>query len=300
VVLDTARRRSQPLELSWIWLWLWETGAILAAAQIQAPRLRQIASHCPFRSSKPIQSVSQSLSHLSVDTFVSPFQESISDANLFVFPFSAHFLDVRVLVCSLFRTPSRSAPLTPPVQAGTLSSLLTLSDTLPKTDSTFTTTVSKTLDTIRTLLNDPSQLSQHARVNDRPAEEFVIPSAAGGAGYWRWDRGRWGEGRKVGEVLEDLARVSARCDRVVGRRGYKAMGASRSGSARSAVSDTALGAKGVHISIPTPAFWRDGLHHYLTSPRRGLLETEHLAPIPRVPTTTFGPLISDDHLRPPP
>jgi hypothetical protein len=56
-------------------------------------------------------------------------------------------------------------------------------------------------------------------VNDRPAEEFVIPSAAGGAGYWRWDRGRWGEGRKVGEVIEDLARVSARCDCVRGRRG---------------------------------------------------------------------------------
>ncbi|RSH94719.1 Vacuolar ATP synthase subunit C [Saitozyma podzolica] len=100
----------------------------------------------------------------------------------------------------------------PELKAGTLSSLLTLSDTLPKTDSTFTTTVSKTLDTIRTLLNDPSQLSQHARVNDRPAEEFVIPSAAGGAGYWRWDRGRWGEGRKVGEVLEDLAREMSSID----------------------------------------------------------------------------------------
>lgn len=46
-------RRSQPAELPSTWLWLSETGAVLAYIQVQVPRLRQIASQCHLRSSKP-------------------------------------------------------------------------------------------------------------------------------------------------------------------------------------------------------------------------------------------------------
>ncbi|WRT65749.1 uncharacterized protein IL334_002697 [Kwoniella shivajii] len=91
----------------------------------------------------------------------------------------------------------------PELKAGTLSSLLTLSDTLPKLDSQFTTTVSKLLDTLRTLVSeDSAKLAQHARVNDRPAEEFLL----GGGGGFRWDKGRWGSGGKVLEVVDALTK----------------------------------------------------------------------------------------------
>ncbi|WVN90701.1 uncharacterized protein L203_105943 [Cryptococcus depauperatus CBS 7841] len=89
----------------------------------------------------------------------------------------------------------------PEFKTGTLSSLLTLSDALPKLDSAFTGTVSKLLDQLRTLVeNNSSKVQQHARVNDRPAEEYVM---GGGKGF-KWDKGRWGEGSKVGDVLEML------------------------------------------------------------------------------------------------
>ncbi|KAK6907408.1 V-type H+-transporting ATPase subunit C [Kwoniella mangroviensis CBS 10435] len=91
----------------------------------------------------------------------------------------------------------------PELKAGTLSSLLTLSDALPKLDSQFTSTVSKLLDTLRSLVSDDSaKVAQHARVNDRPAEEFLL----GGGGGFRWDKGRWGSGGKVLEVVEALTK----------------------------------------------------------------------------------------------
>ncbi|KAK4689915.1 V-type H+-transporting ATPase subunit C, partial [Tremellales sp. Uapishka_1] len=88
----------------------------------------------------------------------------------------------------------------PELKTGTLSSLLTLSDTLPKLDASFTSTVSKLLDTLRSLTSDdPEKLAQHARVNDRPVEEYVF-------GNRGWDKGRWGEGGKVGDVVDALTK----------------------------------------------------------------------------------------------
>lgn len=86
------------------------------------------------------------------------------------------------------------------LQTGTLSSLLTLSDTLPKLDATFTQSVSKILDTLRSLTDD-QRLASHARINDRPVDEWVM--------QFRWDRGRWGEGGKVGDVVGALNQVGS-------------------------------------------------------------------------------------------
>lgn len=52
--------------------------------------------------------------------------------------------------------------------------------------------------------NNNDKMAQHARVNDRPAEEYLM---AGGDGF-KWDKGRWGEGGKVTEVVGALSRVS--------------------------------------------------------------------------------------------
>ncbi|WOO83896.1 V-type proton ATPase subunit C [Vanrija pseudolonga] len=92
----------------------------------------------------------------------------------------------------------------PELKAGTLSSLINLSDSLPKTDQQFTTTVSKLLETLRSLVSeDATRVAQHARVNDRPAEEYVLPDPNGN-GSWQWDKRRWGDGGKVADVIEAL------------------------------------------------------------------------------------------------
>ncbi|TXT12884.1 hypothetical protein VHUM_01285 [Vanrija humicola] len=92
----------------------------------------------------------------------------------------------------------------PELKAGTLSSLINLSDSLPKTDQQFTTTVSKLLETLRSLVSeDATRVAQHARVNDRPADEYVLPDPNGN-GSWQWDKRRWGDGGKVADVIDAL------------------------------------------------------------------------------------------------
>ena len=51
-------------------------------------------------------------------------------------------------------------------------------------------------------------MQQHVRVNDRPVEEYLIPDPQG-SGSWRWDKGRWGEGGKVVDVIAALQSVSS-------------------------------------------------------------------------------------------
>lgn len=68
------------------------------------------------------------------------------------------------------------------MQSGTLSSLLTLSDYLPKQDTFFTQTVSKLLDTLRSLLNDdPQKLELHTRVS-------ISSPGLNGEGHHRWEK----------------------------------------------------------------------------------------------------------------
>jgi V-type H+-transporting ATPase subunit C len=101
---------------------------------------------------------------------------------------------------------------------------LTLSDTLPKHDAYFTSTVSKLLDTIKSLATDPQaqannnnntskddkdKLESYARVNDIPPTQYLIPRSGSNEGGWSWDKARWGNDGKVTEVVDALVKVSA-------------------------------------------------------------------------------------------
>lgn len=71
-------------------------------------------------------------------------------------------------------------------------------------DTAFTSVVSKLLDQLRSLVgDDKARIAQHARVNDRPVEEYVLPDSHGPS-PWRWDKGRWGGDGKVGDVVAAL------------------------------------------------------------------------------------------------
>jgi len=86
-------------------------------------------------------------------------------------------------------------------QAGTLDSLIALSEELPKQDAVFTATVAKTVDTLRNLLNnDPSKLAQHIQVNEGSVDGYILSG-------WKWNEGRYGVQRGLREMLEVLTKV---------------------------------------------------------------------------------------------
>jgi V-type H+-transporting ATPase subunit C len=89
------------------------------------------------------------------------------------------------------------------IQAGTLDSLISLSEDLPKQDAAFTAIVAKTVDTLRNLLNnDPSKLAQHVQVNEGSVDGYLL-------GGWRWNEGRYGVQRGLRELVDILIKVSA-------------------------------------------------------------------------------------------
>jgi V-type H+-transporting ATPase subunit C len=87
------------------------------------------------------------------------------------------------------------------IQAGTLDSLIALSEELPKQDVAFTATVAKTVDTLRNLLNnDPSKLAQHVQINEGSVDGYLL-------GGWRWNEGRYGVQRGLREMVDILIKV---------------------------------------------------------------------------------------------
>ena len=86
-------------------------------------------------------------------------------------------------------------------QTGTLESLITLSEELPKQDSFFTQTIAKIVDILRNLLNnDPSKLAQHILVEERPVDEYVLKD-------WSWNEGRYVLHKSMKEIVDTLAKV---------------------------------------------------------------------------------------------
>ncbi|TEB39299.1 V-ATPase subunit C family protein [Coprinellus micaceus] len=86
----------------------------------------------------------------------------------------------------------------PSFKTGTLDSLITLSEDLPKQDAFFTATVAKSVDTLRNLLNnDPSKLAQHILVDERNVDSYTL-------GGWKWNEGRYPVQRSLRELVDGL------------------------------------------------------------------------------------------------
>ncbi|KAL1728894.1 hypothetical protein EV714DRAFT_237779 [Schizophyllum commune] len=97
------------------------------------------------------------------------------------------------------KAPSRSVSQLgiPSFKTGTLDSLITLSEELPKQDASFTAVVAKTVDTLRNLLNnDPNKLSQHILVNETSVDDYLAD--------WNWNEGRYGTQRSLRETVDAL------------------------------------------------------------------------------------------------
>ncbi|KAI3622605.1 vacuolar atp synthase subunit c [Moniliophthora roreri] len=94
----------------------------------------------------------------------------------------------------------------PSFKTGTLDSLISLSEELPKQDTYFTNTVAKIVDTLRNLLNnDPSKLSQHILVNERSVDDHILRN-------WKWNEGRYGVQKSLKEMVDTLNKEMASID----------------------------------------------------------------------------------------
>ncbi|KAI0359182.1 ATPase V1 complex subunit C [Trametes cingulata] len=121
-----------------------------------------------------------------------------------------HELSTKLCSSSKSVQPSNLAQLSiPSFKTGTLDSLVTLSEELPKHDAFFTATVAKTVDTLRNLLNnDPSKLSQHILVNERPVDAYLLRG-------WSWNEGRYGVQRSLREMVDVLNKEMTSIDNVM-------------------------------------------------------------------------------------
>ena len=92
----------------------------------------------------------------------------------------------------------------PPLKTGTLDSLITLSDELPKLDASFTGIVAKIVDTLRALLNnDEDALAQHVLVNEQEIDRYMLG--------WSWNGSKYRTDRSLRDILDTLQKVRAPC-----------------------------------------------------------------------------------------
>lgn len=96
----------------------------------------------------------------------------------------------------------------PPLKTGTLESLISLSEDLPKLDGQYTQIVAKIIDTLRALLNnDEAALSQHVLVNEQSLDDYMLG--------WSWNTGKYRADRGLRETVEALGKELNSIDNVM-------------------------------------------------------------------------------------
>ncbi|RDB28518.1 V-type proton ATPase subunit C 1 [Hypsizygus marmoreus] len=94
----------------------------------------------------------------------------------------------------------------PSFKTGTLDNLVALSEDIPKQDAFFTATVARTVDTLRSLLNnDPSKLAQHILVDENNVDDYLLRG-------WRWNEGRYGAQKGLQEIVDSLGKEMTSID----------------------------------------------------------------------------------------
>ncbi|KAN0060599.1 Vacuolar ATP synthase subunit C [Thecaphora frezii] len=96
----------------------------------------------------------------------------------------------------------------PPLKTGTLESLISLSDELPKADTAYTQVVAKIVDTLRALLNnDESALAQHILVNEQPVDDYMLG--------WSWNTSKYRADRSLREIVDSVGKELTSIDNVM-------------------------------------------------------------------------------------
>jgi len=97
----------------------------------------------------------------------------------------------------------------PSFKTGTLDSLISLSEELPKHDNNFTATVAKIVETLRNLLNnDPAKVAQHILINNKSVDDYLLND-------WHWNEGRYGTQRGLKDMTDFLVKEMTSIDNVM-------------------------------------------------------------------------------------
>lgn len=101
----------------------------------------------------------------------------------------------------------------PAFKVGTLQSLITLNEELPKHDQAMVSVVSKIVETLRNLVNqDATQLRVHQLVADVTPDEYVL-------GGWTWNESKYRVGeRSLADITDSIAKDVQSIDNVMKQR----------------------------------------------------------------------------------
>lgn len=115
----------------------------------------------------------------------------------------------KILLKDNLTTSNELGPLNlPPFKAGTLDSLINLSEELPRVDNQFTQIVAKIVDTLRNLLNnDAEALGQHIQVNEQSIDDYLLS--------WTWNGQRYRTDRSIREIVDTLTKEITSIDNVM-------------------------------------------------------------------------------------
>ena len=96
----------------------------------------------------------------------------------------------------------------PPLKTGTLESLITLSEELPRSDAFFTSVTTRIVDTLRALLNnDERALDEHLLVEGESVGDYLM--------NWHWNNGKYRPDRPLQDMLEALTKEMHSLDNVM-------------------------------------------------------------------------------------
>jgi V-type H+-transporting ATPase subunit C len=94
------------------------------------------------------------------------------------------------------------------VQTGTLESLISLSEILPKHEAYFTSIIVKIVDTLRNLVNDESaKLQANLQVDGMSLHDYGLGRGKGG---WKWNERRFGLQKSLKDLTDTLFKVPIR------------------------------------------------------------------------------------------
>lgn len=97
----------------------------------------------------------------------------------------------------------------PPLRVGTLASLITLSESLPKSDAAAHSTLNKIRETLGSLVNnDSNALEQHLLVKEASIADYVL-------GGWSWNAAKYSVEKELAEVVAMLERDVSSIDSVM-------------------------------------------------------------------------------------
>lgn len=96
----------------------------------------------------------------------------------------------------------------PALKTGTLETLISLSEDLPRTDAFFESVVNRIVDALRSLFNDDVQaMNEHMVVEDEGVDDYLL--------HWHWNASKYRADRALPDLIEAFTREMQTVDNIM-------------------------------------------------------------------------------------